>query len=168
MSLSLDVVLRAAAIGVGANVLMDLWNLALRRVAGVRSLDFALLGRWILHMPSGTFAQEHIGKAAPRKGERVVGWTAHYAIGVTFAVGFIAIVSAAWLARPTVLPALLYGVATVVFPYFLMQPALGLGVAAAKTPQPAQARLKSLGTHTVFGLGLWLGALLLQAIAPMP
>ena len=168
MSLSLDVVLRAAAIGVGANVVMDLWNLALRRVAGVRSLDFALLGRWILHMPSGTFAHDHIGKAAPRKGERVVGWAAHYAIGVTFAVGFVAIVSAAWLARPTVLPALLYGVATVVFPYFLMQPALGLGVAAARTPQPAQARLKSLVTHTVFGLGLWMCALLLRVIAPMP
>ncbi len=166
MSLSLEVVLRAAEIGVGANVLMDLWNLALRRVAGVRSLDFALLGRWILHMPSGTFAHPNIGKAAPRKGERVVGWAAHYAIGVTFAVGFVAIVSSAWLARPTVLPALLYGVATVVFPYFLMQPALGLGVAAAKTPHPAQARLKSLGTHTVFGLGLWLCALLLRGIAP--
>ncbi|MFO0931671.1 MAG: DUF2938 domain-containing protein [Planctomycetota bacterium] len=167
MSLSLDVVLRAAAIGVGANVMMDLWNLALRRVAGVRSLDFALLGRWILHMPSGTFAHGNIGKAAPRKGERVVGWAAHDAIRVTFAVGFVAIVSAAWLARPTVLPALLYGVATVVFPYFLMQPALGLGIAAAKTPQPAQARLKSLGTHAVFGLGLWLCALVLRAIAPM-
>ena len=124
MTLTLDVVLRAAAIGVLANGLMDLWNLALRRFAGVKSLDFALLGRWILHMPSGTFVHRPIGKAAPRKGERVVGWAAHYAIGVTFAVGFVVIVSAAWLARPTVLPALAYGVATVVFPYFLMQPAL--------------------------------------------
>lgn len=168
MTLTFDVVLRAAAIGVAANGLMDLWNLALLRVAGIKSLDFALLGRWILHMPSGTFVHRPIGKAAPRKGERVVGWAAHYAIGVTFAVGFVVIVSAAWLARPTVLPALAYGVATVVFPYFLMQPALGLGVAAAKTPHPTRARIKSLVTHAVFGLGLWLGALLLRAVAPLP
>ncbi len=166
MPMTVDTLLRAAALGAGASALMDLWNLALRRVAGVKSLDYGLLGRWILHMPSGTFAHDHIGQAAPRRGERVVGWTAHYAIGVAFAVGFVAIVSSAWLARPTLVPALGFGVVTVVFPYFVMQPALGLGVAAAKTPRPAPARLKSLGTHTVFGLGLWLCALLLRGIAP--
>lgn len=42
-----------------------------------------------------------------------------------------------------------------IFPYFLMQPAFGLDFAASKTPKPMQARLKSLMTHTVFGVGLW-------------
>jgi hypothetical protein len=55
----------------------------------------------------------------------------------------------------------------VVFPLFIMQPALGLGIAASNTPKPWQARLKSLATHTVFGIGLYLCALvtrhLLQA-----
>lgn len=167
MPMNVETLLRAAALGAGASVLMDLWNLALRRVAGVRSLDYGLLGRWILHLPSGRFAHDPIGKAAPRKGERVVGWTAHYTIGVGFAVAFVALVSAAWLGRPTPLPALAFGVVTVVFPYFLLQPALGFGVASARTPHPAQARLKSLATHTVFGLGLYLVALALQAVAPV-
>jgi hypothetical protein len=51
------------------------------------------------------------------------------------------------------------GIGTVPIPYFIMQPALGLGIAAAKTPHPNQARLKSLVTHTVFGVGLYLSAL---------
>jgi hypothetical protein len=55
--------------------------------------------------------------------------------------------------------ALLYGIGTVVFPFFIMQPSLGLGVAASKTAKPMQARLKSLVTHTVFGVGLYLCAL---------
>jgi hypothetical protein len=57
-----------------------------------------------------------------------------------------------------VLPALLYGIGTVVFPFFIMQPSLGLGSAASRTPNPTQARLKSLLTHTVFGVGLYVCA----------
>jgi Protein of unknown function (DUF2938) len=39
-----------------------------------------------------------------------------------------------------------------------MQPSLGLGVAASRTPNPTQARLKSLMTHSVFGVGLYVCA----------
>jgi hypothetical protein len=56
------------------------------------------------------------------------------------------------------LPAVLYGSGTVVFPLFIMQPSLGFGVAASRTPNPTQARLKSLMTHTVFGVGLYVCA----------
>ncbi|HMM36044.1 MAG TPA: DUF2938 family protein, partial [Thermoanaerobaculia bacterium] len=59
------------------------------------------------------------------------------------------------LLRPALLPALLFGLVTVVFPFFVMQPALGLGVASARAPDPARARLKSLMSHAAFGLGLW-------------
>jgi hypothetical protein len=32
---------------------------------------------------------------------------------------------------------------------------LGLGMAASRTPNPLRARLKSLMTHIVFGVGLY-------------
>jgi hypothetical protein len=47
-------------------------------------------------------------------------------------------------------------------PFFVMQPAFGAGVAASKTPRPAQARLRSLMTHGVFGVGLYAGAWLVS------
>ena len=106
--------------------------------------------------------------AAPRKSfECLVGWVAHYTIGVTFALVFVALVSGDWLAQPTPLPALLYGIGTVVFPFFIMQPSLGLGIAASRTPKPAQARLKSLATHTVFGVGLYVCALGVGYVLPV-
>jgi hypothetical protein len=49
-------------------------------------------------------------------------------------------------------------------PFFTMQPSFGLGIAASKTPHPNQARLKSLMTHTVFGVGLYLSAALLSIV----
>jgi hypothetical protein len=152
-------VLSAAAIGIGASLIMDLWNVLLKRTLGLPSLDYCLLGRWIRHMPEGTFWHASIASAPRKPLECMVGWMAHYTIGAILALGFVLVTAPDWLERPTLLPALLYGVGTVVLPFFVMQPALGLGVAASRTPHPMQARVKSLVTHTVFGVGLYSCAL---------
>lgn len=150
--------LGAIAIGVGATLVMDLWNRFLKVVFGVPSLDICLLGRWLCHMPLGTFRHPRISSASERPFECTVGRIAHYSIGVVFALGLVLLAPGDWLARPTVTPALLVGLATLVFPLFVMQPAFGLGVASAKTANPGSARLKSLASHTVFGLGLYICA----------
>jgi DUF2938 family protein len=155
MGLGAREVLGAITIGIGATLVMDLWNLLLKRAFGLPSLDYCLLGRWVRHMPEGTLRHANI-RTAPRKShECAVGWMTHYSIGIGLAVGFVVLTSGAWLARPTLLPALVYGIGTVVFPFFVMQPSLGLGVASSRTPNPTQARLKSLATHGVFGVGLY-------------
>ena len=55
MSIEANYILRAIAIGIGATLIMDLWNLFLKRALGVPSLNYCLLGRWVSHMPAGTF-----------------------------------------------------------------------------------------------------------------
>jgi hypothetical protein len=155
MSIEANDILGAIAIGIGATLVMDLWNLFLKRTFSIPSLNYCLLGRWVRHMPGGTLRHASITAAPQKTFECTVGWIAHYTIGVVFALVFVVFTSGAWLARPTVLPALLYGTATVVFPFFIMQPSLGLGIAASRTPNPGQARLKSLVTHVVFGVGLY-------------
>jgi DUF2938 family protein len=159
LSIEANAVLGAIAIGVGATLVMDLWNLFLKRTFGIPSLNYCLLGRWVRHIPAGTLRHASIAAAPQKPLECTVGWIAHYTIGVAFALVFVVWTSGDWLARPTVLPALLYGIGTVVFPLFIMQPALGLGIAASRTPNPTQARLKSLVTHSVFGVGLYICAL---------
>lgn len=154
----LEFVVRSLTIGVGATAVMDLWAAALRRL-GVPSLDFALLGRWIGHMPSGRWFHESIAKATPVRGELLLGWGAHYAIGVTFATLLLATFGLRWARSPTVGPALLLGVVTVVAPLFVLQPALGAGALSLRTPRPLFNSLKSVVTHTVFGVGLYVAAL---------
>ena len=153
MSITPHHVLSAAAIGVGASLLMDAWNLFLKRAFGIPSLNYCLLGRWLLHMPEGTFFYSSIAAAPQKRPECAVGWVAHYTIGVVLTLVFVVLAPVDCLARPTLLPALFYGIGTVVFPLFILQPCLGLGIAASRTPMPAQARLKSLATHIVFGVG---------------
>jgi hypothetical protein len=159
MSIDANGVLGAIAIGIGATLVMDLWNLFLKRTFGIASLNYCLLGRWLLHIPGGTLRHASIAAAQQKPFECTVGWISHYTIGVAFALVFVVLTSGDWLARPTLLPALLYGIGTVVFPFFILQPSLGLGIAASRTPKPTQARLKSLATHTVFGIGLYVCAL---------
>jgi DUF2938 family protein len=151
-------ILGPAAIGIGATVAMDLWNLFLKRAFSIPSLNYCLLGRWVRHMPGGTLRHANIAAAPQKPFECTAGWIAHYTIGIVFALVFV-LASGDWRARPTLPPALLFGIATVVFPLFIMQPSLGLGIAASRTPNPTQARLKSLVTHAVFGVGLYVSAL---------
>jgi hypothetical protein len=157
-------ILDAVLIGIGATLLIDLWALFLERAFSVRSLDYCLLGRWILYLPQGKIVHQSIGTTPAKPHECKMGWTTHYMIGTGFALIFALLVSESWLSRPTLLPALAFGIATVVMPFFTLQPSLGLGVASSKTPHPNKARLKSLMTHTVFGLGLYMCAALLSTV----
>jgi len=161
MSIAENRIIGAVIIGVGASLLMDLWNLFLKRAFGIPSLNYCLLGRWLIHMPEGRFVHESIGVSPKKRLECAMGWMAHYSIGVMLALGFVALASDDWLTRPRMLPALLFGLGTVVFPLLVMQPSMGLGIASSRTPNPTLARLKSLGTHIVFGLGMYASALVL-------
>lgn len=156
--MSVEFVARAALIGVGATLVMDLWALLLKQV-GVPSLNFALLGRWIGHLPSGRVRHESIAKAAPVRGELWIGWLAHYSIGISFAALLLAVFGLGWARSPSPGPALLVGIVTVLAPWFVLQPAMGAGIASSKTPRPLFNGLKSLATHVVYGLGLYLSAL---------
>ncbi|HKR39616.1 MAG TPA: DUF2938 domain-containing protein [Paraburkholderia sp.] len=164
MSIGAHTIIIAVVIGIGATLAIDLWSLFLKRAFNISSLNYCLLGRWIRHMQGGVFRHKSITAAPPRPFECAAGWIAHYMIGVVFAIVFVFLVSGDWLAQPTLLPALLYGICTVVFPMFIMQPSIGLGIAASKTQNPLQARLKSLGTHAVFGLGMYACALAVRFV----
>lgn len=164
-TVNLEFVLRAILIGAGATVLMDLWAWLLRRL-GIPSLNFALLGRWIGHVPRGTWMHASIAKAPPIRGESVIGWTAHYSIGITFAALLLATFGVGWARSPSLFPALLIGIVSVVAPLFILQPAFGAGIASSKTPRPIFNSVKSLVTHVVYGSGLYVAALATAALIP--
>jgi len=53
-----------------------------------------------------------------------------------------------------------------VAPYFNMMPGMGSGIAGARTPKPNVTRLKSIVGHSVFGLGMYVTALMIEAGIP--
>jgi len=167
MTDTVDLLGSGVVIGIGGAVLMDVWSLVLRRGFDIATLDYALLGRWIGHFPHGRFRHVRIAASEPVAGERVLGWVAHYAIGVMFAWLLLAVWGLDWARTPTLWPALVVGVGTIVAPWFVMQPAMGAGIAASRTPDPRGTRLRNLGTHVVYGVGLFLAAVALSTLRPI-
>lgn len=157
MNERVEFALRTVLIGAGATVVMDAWALLLRRF-GVPSLDFALLGRWIGHLPEGQWVHERIARATPVRGELLLGWFAHYSIGIAFSALALSVFGLRWARSPSLAPALFIGIVTVLAPLLVLQPALGAGIASSKTAAPLFNCMKSLVTHTVYGVGLYLAA----------
>lgn len=154
----LHFIFHAGVTGIGATLVMDGWWLAQKRLFGMRVLDYAMVGRWLGHLARGRLRHDAIQAAAPVAGERVIGWGAHYAIGVSIAALLLGVAGLDWAHAPSPGPALAVGLASVAAPFLVLQPALGAGIAASRTPRPGAARRRSLVTHLVFGAGLYLAA----------
>jgi hypothetical protein len=154
---------KVSIVGIGATLLLDLWSLFLKAAFAVPFPSYPMIGRWLGYFPRGRFSHASVSDAPAVAGERLIGWSAHYVIGVLYAALLVAVVGVRWLSVPALLPALLLGIVTVAAPFFLMQPAMGYGIASSKTPKPNNARLRSLAAHTVFGLGLYLSGVALAA-----
>lgn len=162
----MNAIVSTVMIGVGATALLDLWTIARTHLFRVSAPDYGHVGRWLAHMLHGRFRHDRIAATPPGQGERAIGWVAHYVIGVGFAAVLIAAWGDQWVREPTLGPALIVGVVSVAAPFLVMQPALGAGIAARRTPRPNAARIQSLITHTVFGLGLYGAARVLNLFWP--
>jgi hypothetical protein len=165
MNATSEFVLRSFLIGAGATAIIDLWALLLKQF-GIPSLSFAFLGRWLGHVFAGRWKHQSIAKTAPVSGELWIGWLAHYCIGVSFAALLLGVKGSEWARNPTLLPALILGIVTVAAPLFVLQPAMGAGVASSKTSKPMFNSVKSVITHVVFGIGLYLAALATDWLIP--
>jgi len=144
---------------------MDLCAVALARAFNIPLPNYCLVGRWLRHVTDGAFRHRSIAAAAQKPAECTIGWIAHYTIGALFALLLVALVTSHWLRSPTFMPALIFGIVTVAFPFLIMHPAFGLGIAASKAPNPLQARLRSVTNHAVFGVGLYVSALVMRFVA---
>lgn len=157
MNTWIDITTRVVFIGIGATVVMDIWLFFLKRLH-VPTLNFAFIGRWVGNIFRGTWRHNSIVKAQPVKYELLLGWFAHYAIGIFFATLMVLIYGKAWLQEPSLYSAMEFGVISVVAPFFVLQPAMGGGIASSRTVSPWLNRIKSLINHAVFGFGLYLAA----------
>lgn len=162
--MTLTAVLLTTLLGIGATVVMDLWALLLKS-AGQPTLNLSMIGRWTGHMLHGQFIHRPtVAQSPPVRNENALGWFAHYAIGIIFAFIFIFLTGEFWFLFPSFWPAYAWGVITVAAPYFIMQPAMGAGIAASRTPNPAKARLMSFLSHSAYGAGLYLTGLALHPL----
>ena len=159
----MNIISKIIAIGIGATIILDTWNYLLS-LLGIKSLDYRFVGRWIGNFVNGKFYHSNIMMTPPVQNELFIGWISHYLIGISFSFVLIMVFGNGWLEKPLLVPAIIIGLATVIAPLFIMQPALGFGIASSNLPNPIVKLLKSIITHLVYGTGLYLSALLVNKI----
>ena len=143
--------------GIVATVAIDLWLAVLNLGFNLPTTNWAMVGRWFGHLPSGKFIHSPITSSAEVKNEHFIGWILHYAIGIVYAFLYLVIVAFFIEGEASLLSALLFGLTTVIVPWFVLQPGMGLGVLARRASKPNVARLMSLSVHAIFGLSLYIG-----------
>jgi hypothetical protein len=155
---ALGTTLEILAAGIVATLATDLWNLLLHIVVGHSLAQWGLIGRWVAWMPRGVFTHRAITASPHVRGETAIGWVFHYVVGIAYAALYLAIMRLVLGSGPTIVSALIFAIMLLVAPWFIMQPALGFGFAAARFPHPGAVRAVNASTHAIFGLGLYLGA----------
>jgi hypothetical protein len=155
----------AIVAGIVATVILDLWQRVLHAATGIPPTNWGIVGRWFGHMPRGRFIHEAIAEAEPVGNEAVIGWTLHYLIGIVYGVVYVGLIVFVMSGTPSVLNGFLFGLASVVIPWFVMQPALGLGIMGSKAPNPAVPRYTALAAHCIYGMALYAGSVLHTALA---
>jgi hypothetical protein len=158
----LELIWRGIAMGIGGTVFMDIWAIVLHRFFGQSAPNWAPVGRWFWHVPKGTIFHDSIATAEPYEHELALGWISHYAVGIVYGVILALVVPATWFANPSFIEPWIVGIITVGAGWFLLQPGLGIGWAASKTPNPNKVRFLNLVAHTVFALGMYAVALLMR------
>jgi hypothetical protein len=139
---------------------MDLWGLLMKSL-GIKGLNMAHLGRWVLSLQQGKWFHAGISNSPEIQGESIVGWVSHYVIGITFAFVLVTVYGSDWLERPTLRASVIIGLITVFAPLMVLQPAMGLGYFASKSANPALSVLRSIGSHFIYGVGLYISAIAL-------
>lgn len=147
-----------ALMGIGGTVAMDIWAWMLSRFGVSPFPNWAMPGRWFGHVFKGRLFHDDIGAVAPVRGELALGWALHYGVGAIYGIVFAVLAGVVWIAKPDFLSVWIFSLITIAAGWFLLQPGMGLGWAAAKTPNPWKVRMLGLAAHTVFAIGMWLVA----------
>lgn len=155
------IIFKAVITGIGATLIMDLWSLFQKHVLKIPPLSYALVGRWILSLLQGKLRHHTILSTSQVRGEILTGWIFHYLTGILFALIPLLLNGRLWFHEPSLFTGVLTGLLTLSAPFLILQPAFGFGIAASRTPRPWLARLLSLLTHLVFGIGLYVTAAVL-------
>jgi len=154
-------------VGILATFTMDVVAMIALRLGiagrGPRRTGPDLIGRWIGYLLQGKFRHVDILQRPPLRGELPLGLAAHYSIGIVLTLVYFGLL-VVMHAKPTLLSAILYGISTTVFPWFLMFPSQGMGWLGRDAPGDAHLTRISLFNHMMFGLGI---ALWMTVIRPI-
>ena len=153
---------RSVLIGIVATLTMDVLTVAAIKLRLIAPLRPQLIGRWFASIAQGQALHSDIANAPPINHEFAVAVPVHYAIGVTLALLYLLASSTFGINPRSPVAALGFALCTNLLPWLLMFPAMGYGWFGTHGPAGTRLLLSSFVTHCLYGLGLWIGVLVIS------
>jgi hypothetical protein len=150
-------VFQACVAGLFATVALDVWQRLMHRLVGIPPANWAFVGRWFAYIPRGRLVHRPIADTPAVQGELALGWAMHYLIGLVYGFVYLGLMVCILDRPPSLLNGLVFGACSVVIPWYILQPGLGIGVMGRLTPRPAIPIFNALANHLVYGVALYAG-----------
>ena len=148
--------------GIIATLLFDIFQISLTFAYGVNKAKWDLAGRYFIGVSKGNYIQEDLANEPAEQNELLIGYVVHYLIGVIYGLIYV-IINSLFLSEPSLLLALVIGFFTVLGSWCLMMPyAYNLGFFGSKIDEQKQIIVQNLLFHFVFGVGLYLGYVIIK------
>jgi hypothetical protein len=148
-------------VGIAATLTLDIVQQLMKLLLNWPATNWAIIGRWAAGVAQGKFVNHAIGSSPQVDNELALGWLVHYGVGIAYGAIYLFLVYVILGTGPAYVPAMAFGIVSVAVTWFMMEPILGAGVMAANVDDPQAKRLQDFGSHLGFGLGLYLGGLLI-------
>ena len=141
--------------GIVATLVIDIWAVILSTIFKLPTTNWSMVGRWCAHLRTGQFIHRPISQSKPVKSEQTIGWLFHYIIGIGYAYLYVILMVFIVSNDPSLISAIIYGLVTLIAPWLVLQPALGLGLFARLADKPNTTGALNLSVHLIFEVALY-------------
>ena len=141
-------------IGIASCVVMDVWQRLLKLLYSINPSDWSVVGRWfVLVVLERQIYNPTIDQVAPIKNELMIGWIVHYSVAILYSIFFYILLEYG-ICTASLINGIIFGLISVVVPWFFFMPVLGKGFLGMKTPSPLMACSLAVGSHIAIGASI--------------
>ena len=144
--------------GIVCCIAMDIWQRILFLTLNIPPTNWSTAGRWFMMLISKKIIfNQNLDDENPVKYELQIGWVFHYCVAIVYGFAYYFLVVGFDILDTSILSGLIFGLISVIVPWFFYLPVTGKGFMGNKTQNPTLTKLLSTSSHVVVGIFLAIG-----------
>jgi hypothetical protein len=144
--------------GIVCCIAMDVWQRILFLTFNIPPTNWSITGRWFVMLISKKIIfNQNLDHENPVRYELQIGWAFHYWVAIIYGFAYYFLLAVFDILDTSILSGLIFGLISVIVPWFFYLPVTGKGFMGNKTPNPTLTILLSTSSHVVVGVFLAIG-----------